>query len=346
MKKHIDCLISLFIGLSIGIIGTLSLTNQTTNENVVLEQQREANIVAGRLRSLSTVEVSTTEAEQLADKTEFTNKIAEKYISELTTEQIKYNIPAQSAIINSDYSYLLLENEENNFDIVDLSIPTVMSTKFETSTEVSEEEEPVEEAEVVLEQSMYASTYRINVRENPTLDDEVIIGTLDFAEEVKVLVDSNNEPIEISEDYTGDIDDSIEWVQCIYEGDICYVSSEYLEEEKPEAPDESSTYNNTWTGEVLNSRNGVVMGPSGKESYYNLNMNGVIQIMRNMGNDDEYWVRSDGAKMLGPYIMVAADLSVHPRGSLVETTLGTGIVCDTGGFVYSTDRALDIAVAW
>ena len=91
------------------------------------------------------------------------------------------------------------------------------------------------------------------------------------------------------------------------------------------------------------------MGPIGKESYYNLPMSGVISIMRNAGFSEEeypYWVRSDGAKMLGSYIMVAADLSKYPRGSIVETTLGKGLVCDTGGFVYSTDRALDIAVAW
>lgn len=41
--------------------------------------------------------------------------------------------------------------------------------------------------------------------------------------------------------------------------------------------------------------------------------------MRGMGNNDEYWVRMDGAKMLGDYIMVAADLNKHPRGSIVET---------------------------
>lgn len=54
----------------------------------------------------------------------------------------------------------------------------------------------------------------------------------------------------------------------------------------------------------------------------------------------------DGAKMLGDYIMVAADLNKHPRGSIVETSLGQGIVCDTGSFTYTSDTQLDIATNW
>ena len=91
---------------------------------------------------------------------------------------------------------------------------------------------------------------------------------------------------------------------------------------------------------------GVFYGPSGKETYYNLDISGFISIMRGMGNNDEYWVRMDGAKMLGDYIMVAADLNKHPRGSIVETSLGQGIVCDTGSFTYKSDTQLDIAKNW
>ena len=87
-------------------------------------------------------------------------------------------------------------------------------------------------------------------------------------------------------------------------------------------------------------------GPSGKETYYNLNMDGVVSIMRGIGNDDEYWVRDDGVKMLGDYIMVAANLNIRPRGSLIETSLGTGIVCDTGTFAKRNPTQLDIAVSW
>ena len=101
-----------------------------------------------------------------------------------------------------------------------------------------------------------------------------------------------------------------------------------------------------WKGPVLSKGRGVNYGPSGKETYYNLNMSGVVNIMRGMGNTDEYWVREDGCKMLGDYIMVAANLDLHPRGSIVETSLGEGIVCDTGGFAQNNPTQLDIAVTW
>ncbi len=108
----------------------------------------------------------------------------------------------------------------------------------------------------------------------------------------------------------------------------------------------TQTRNPNWNGPVLSRSAGSVQGPSGKETYYNLNMSGVVAIMRGMGNYDEYWVRDDGCKMLGPYIMCAANLSVHPRGSLVESSLGTCIVCDTGGFASHNAHQLDIAVTW
>ena len=101
-----------------------------------------------------------------------------------------------------------------------------------------------------------------------------------------------------------------------------------------------------WRGPRLSKGRGTIMGPSGKETYYNLNMAGVVRIMRRMGNNDEYWVRSDGVKMLGNYVMVAANLNIRPRGSIVQTSLGPGIVCDTGTFAKRNPTQLDIAVTW
>lgn len=108
----------------------------------------------------------------------------------------------------------------------------------------------------------------------------------------------------------------------------------------------TQTRSTTWKGSVLNRYNGVNRGPSGKETYYNLHMNKIVDAMKRLGVNSEYWVRNDGVKMYGDYIMCAADLSVYPRGSIVETSLGTGIVCDTGAFVKSTGIVLDIATAW
>ena len=101
--------------------------------------------------------------------------------------------------------------------------------------------------------------------------------------------------------------------------------------------------------ECLNAYDGVFYGPSGKETYYNLPMDGVVRIMREAGYSEEeypYWVRDDGVKMFGDYVMVAADLSIRPRGSILECSLGTAIVCDTGEFVETNPTQLDIAVDW
>ena len=101
------------------------------------------------------------------------------------------------------------------------------------------------------------------------------------------------------------------------------------------------------SGDCLTKSGGVYYGPSGKETYYNLNMNSVVSNAQNMGIEGEYWVREDGCKMYGDYVICAADLNVHPRGSLVESSLGTCIVLDTGGFATNgSGVALDIAVDW
>ena len=119
----------------------------------------------------------------------------------------------------------------------------------------------------------------------------------------------------------------------------------------------TNNYAPYWTGKVLNSYDGVVdCGPSGgKESFYDadsfnpVGMANVVQTMRDLGYDEinyPYYIREDGVRMLGNYVMVAANLEVHPRGSIVETTLGQGIVCDTGSFAKSNVRQLDIATNW
>lgn len=121
-------------------------------------------------------------------------------------------------------------------------------------------------------------------------------------------------------------------------------------EEVVETPvDESESM--VWDGPKLTAAMGVNQGPLGRETYYNLPMEGVVSIMRSIGFSESeypYWVREDGCKMLGPYIMVGADFSVHPRGSVVPCSLGTALVCDTGGFVYMAldPNWLDIATTW
>ena len=77
-----------------------------------------------------------------------------------------------------------------------------------------------------------------------------------------------------------------------------------------------------------------------------MDMSNIVRIMRARGNKGKYWVRKDGVKMLGNYVMVAANLNLRPRGSIVETSLGKAIVCDTGTFARRNPTQIDVAVTW
>ena len=106
------------------------------------------------------------------------------------------------------------------------------------------------------------------------------------------------------------------------------------------------TRNPNWDGPVLSRSKGSVYGPTGKETYYNLNMSVCVRNRWRRGFSGEAWVRNDGCKMFGDYIMCTANLGLHPYGSLVESSLGTCIVVDTGGFAAGNPNQLDIAVTW
>ena len=131
------------------------------------------------------------------------------------------------------------------------------------------------------------------------------------------------------------------WYKVKYNGTTRYIKkSKYISIKK----DKKHRNNNR-----LSMQAGSCYGPSGRETYYNLPMGGVISVMRGMGFSEKkypYWIRDDGAKMLGRYVMVAANLGVRPRGTTVETSLGTGLVCDTGGFAAYDSTQVDIATAW
>ena len=120
-------------------------------------------------------------------------------------------------------------------------------------------------------------------------------------------------------------------------------------EPKQEETEETEVEEDEWNGEKLTAWKGVVEGPSGLETYYNLPMDGVVQIMRELDYNDEeyhYWEREDGCKMLGDYIIVAANLNIRPRGTILPTSLGKAIVCDTGTFADYNETQIDIAVNW
>ena len=97
---------------------------------------------------------------------------------------------------------------------------------------------------------------------------------------------------------------------------------------------------------VLNPVNGRIAGPSGEETYYNLPMEQVIYYMELLGYNEEYWIREDGCKMYGDYIIIAADTNVRPKGTILETSLGMGIVCDHCVASETNPGQIDLAVNW
>ena len=123
----------------------------------------------------------------------------------------------------------------------------------------------------------------------------------------------------------------------------------FIYEKVAEEPEEAFTP--VWDGTKLAPGIGTVYGPTGKETYYNQDMSTLVQWARDAGLSEEeypYWVRDDGCKMLGGFIMCAANLEHFPRYSIVESSLGACIVVDTGSFVYLDEgwNWLDIAVTW
>ena len=105
---------------------------------------------------------------------------------------------------------------------------------------------------------------------------------------------------------------------------------------------------NDYDDRITKERGGY-MGPSGRETYYNLYMGNCVNYMRELGYDEityPEWVRDDGAKMLGNYVMCAANWKTRPRGTIIPTSLGDAIVVDTGEFVADYPNGVDLAVDW
>lgn len=101
---------------------------------------------------------------------------------------------------------------------------------------------------------------------------------------------------------------------------------------------------------ILTAAGGVNWYGPQKETYYNLDMQGVINAAKARGIEGEYFVREDGCKMYrtadGEYIICAANWLVHPYGSTCSSSLGECIVLDTGGFAEFCPEQIDIATTW
>ena len=182
----------------------------------------------------------------------------------------------------------------------------------------------------------------LHVRTEPNTDDDNnIIDTLVVKTKVKVIgtVESNYVKLEGK------------WVAIKYNGGVYYISAKYIVKDVNDivlttVSEETSSSSYSWSGTKLNTRAGRVSGPSGNETYYNEDMSYIVSRLKRMGYSGDYWVRSDGVKMFGDYILVAANFDIRPIGTILPTTLGMGIVADTGGFVSWDPTGLDIATTW
>ena len=95
---------------------------------------------------------------------------------------------------------------------------------------------------------------------------------------------------------------------------------------------------------TLTAKLGTIQFEGHRETWYNLDMSRITrQTDEATGLTNMYNVREDGVKCYGPFVIVAADLNLHPRYTFVETSLGTGVVLDA----HTTDRdVIDIATDW
>ncbi len=83
-------------------------------------------------------------------------------------------------------------------------------------------------------------------------------------------------------------------------------------------------------------------GVTHRETYYDLAMGGVMGFC-----GGSYSVRPDGVKVdKDGYVLVAANLNLYPRCSVVETSLGLGKVYDTGDFTSNHPHGFDLATDW
>lgn len=188
---------------------------------------------------------------------------------------------------------------------------------------------------------------------------------------VRILLDEDEEPSIKDLGTLQESKESREAIRIQYGEFSGFVWKDLIEEQKPEemaktpemktetdsnqeapiaAPDyQGPDYQGPdYQGGVLTPSIGTIIGPSGKETYYNLDMSGVVSNSHRDGIEGDYWVREDGVKMLGDNILAACDVSgiVHNRYDLVSTSLGTAICADTGTFALSAPTQIDIATAW
>ena len=95
---------------------------------------------------------------------------------------------------------------------------------------------------------------------------------------------------------------------------------------------------------VLSAAKGINSFMGHQESWYNLPMENIIERANLIYGENPYWIREDGVKMYGPFVICAGTSSRY--GEVIDTSLGKGLILDTGDFVKEDPDKIDIATAW
>lgn len=95
---------------------------------------------------------------------------------------------------------------------------------------------------------------------------------------------------------------------------------------------------------VLSAAKGINSFMGHQECWYNLPMENIIEQANLVFGENPYWIREDGVKMYGPFVICAGKSSRY--GEVIDTSLGKGLILDTGDFVKEDPDKIDIATAW
>lgn len=116
-----------------------------------------------------------------------------------------------------------------------------------------------------------------------------------------------------------------------------------------------------WDGEKLTQGKGVnPNGPSGLETFYNQDLKGIWtwfgeKLHKAGWYYEDIRIRNDGVRVIKNrldgqwYVCCAADLKLRPRGIIVNTSLGKGVVLDYNGHVDlpgGSPTDIDICCYW
>ena len=144
-----------------------------------------------------------------------------------------------------------------------MTVPAFAADTKDTDTAQNAQNTQSVQEEKAEENTGYVTCSVLNVRRASSEKSDKV-GTLKRGEEVKILRDEEND-----------------WYAIDFEGHIRYVHGDYITTDQNEVNGYTAS---SWDGPVLTASAGTINGPSGKETYYNLNMSGVVSIMRSLGN--------------------------------------------------------------